>query len=127
MATRKLSALEFLDRLIGAPVTLGKYLEAIRLGEEMSQPAFARQLGISRSHLNDIEKGRKAVSPERAARFARLLGYSEIGMVQMALQDLVDADGLKLRVRVHPVDPPKAPRAPRPARAARAAGSARAA
>jgi transcriptional regulator with XRE-family HTH domain len=40
------------------------------------QPELAKKLGISKSHLNDIEKGRKAVSPERAARFAKILGYA---------------------------------------------------
>ena len=64
------------------------------------QPAFARTLGISKSHLNDIEKGRKAVSPERAARFAQELGYSEARLVKLALQDLVDRGGLKLQVEV---------------------------
>ena len=50
--------------------------------------------------LNDIEKGRKAVSPERAARFAKVLGYSEARLVQLALQDLVNRGGLNLRVDV---------------------------
>ena len=72
----------------------------MRLGEEMTQPAFAKKLGISKSHLNDIEKGRKAVSPERAARFAQELGYSEARLVKLALQDLVDRGGLKLQVDV---------------------------
>jgi transcriptional regulator with XRE-family HTH domain len=57
-------------------------------------------LGISKSHLNDLEKGRKAVSPERAARFAACLGYSEARFVKLALQDLVDRGGLKLLVDV---------------------------
>lgn len=100
MVTRKSSSLRFLEKESGGPVTLGKFLEAVRLGEDMTQPAFARMLGISKSHLNDIEKGRKAVSPERAARFAELLGYSEARLVKLALQDLVDRGGLKLLVEV---------------------------
>ena len=32
-------------------------------------------LGVSRSHLCDVEKGRKVVSPERAAAWAKLLGF----------------------------------------------------
>ena len=100
MSTRKSDAVRFLEKLTGGPVTLGRFLEAVRLGEELTQPAFAKRLGLSRSHLNDIEKGRKAVSPERAARFAKALGYSQARFVQLALQDLVNRGGLKLQVDV---------------------------
>jgi transcriptional regulator with XRE-family HTH domain len=75
-------------------------MEAVRLGEEMTQPEFARKLRISKSHLNDIEKGRKAVSPDRAARFAEVLGYSQARLVKLALQDLVNRGGLRLHVDV---------------------------
>lgn len=100
MNTKKSAALNFLEDLTGGPVTLGKLLEAIRLGEEISQPEFARLLKISKSHLNDIEKGRKAVSPERAARFAKILGYSRERFVALSLQGLVDQAGLRLKVDV---------------------------
>jgi antitoxin HigA-1 len=100
MTTKKSDAVRFLEKLTGGPVTLGRFLEAVRLGEELTQPAFAKRLGLSRSHLNDIEKGRKGVSPERAARFAKVLGYSRARLVQLALQDLVNRGGLKLLVDV---------------------------
>ncbi|PIT99127.1 MAG: XRE family transcriptional regulator [Bdellovibrionales bacterium CG10_big_fil_rev_8_21_14_0_10_45_34] len=100
MNTKKSSTRKFLEKLTGGPVTLGRLLESIRLGEESSQAQFAKRLHISRSHLNDIEKGNKAVSPERAARFARALGHSEERFVELALQSLVDEAGLKLKVMV---------------------------
>jgi transcriptional regulator with XRE-family HTH domain len=100
MSTKKSDAVRFLEKLTGGPVTLGRFLEAVRVGDELTQPAFAKRLGLSRSHLNDIEKGRKAVSPERAARFAKILGYSEARLVKLALQDLVNRGGLKLHVDV---------------------------
>jgi transcriptional regulator with XRE-family HTH domain len=93
-------ASSFLRKLTGGPVTLGKLLLAIRLGEEMTQPEFARKLGISKSHINDIEKGRKMVSPERAAKFAKVLGFSEERFVELALQAILDEAGLKLKVDV---------------------------
>src|SRR5258708_6343025 len=98
--SRKSEAVRFLKRLTGGPVTLGRFLEAVRQGEEMTQPEFARKLHLSKSPLHHIEKGRKAVSPDRAARFAKVLGYSEARMVKLALQDLVDRGGLKLQVEV---------------------------
>jgi transcriptional regulator with XRE-family HTH domain len=62
--------------------------------------AFAKLLGVSRSHLCDIEQGRRIVSPERAARFAQALHQSEAQFVRLALQDQLRAAGLKLTVEV---------------------------
>ena len=89
-----------LDKLARGSLTFSRLLEAIRLGEEMSQVSFAKKLGISRSHLCDIEKGRKTVSPARAAKFARILGYSDKQFIGLVLQDLVQKDGLKLKITV---------------------------
>jgi len=63
--------------LTGGPLTFGKMLQAVRDGDELTLEVFAKRIGVSRQSLCDIEKGRKGVSPERAARWARLLGYPE--------------------------------------------------
>lgn len=97
-AGKGVDAAEFLLKLVG-PLTLSNLLLAHRQGEEMSQAAFARLLGISKSHLSDIECGRKAVSPDRAARFARALQLSEAQFVRLALQDILDRAGLRFKVR----------------------------
>lgn len=99
---KKSSAMRFLESVTGGPLTLGGLLRAIRQGEEASQADFARQLGISRSHLCDIEKGRKTVSLRRASQFARMLGYSEAQFARLALQELVEEAGLELTVQVVP-------------------------
>jgi transcriptional regulator with XRE-family HTH domain len=98
--SKKSEAMRFLDKLIGEPETFGGLLEAIRLSDEVSQANFAKKLGISRSQLCDIEKGRKKVSPERAARYAKILGYSELSFVELALQDLLTESGMSFKVRV---------------------------
>ena len=90
----------FIEQLVGGPITLGALIEAIRQGEEETQTEFAGRLGISKSHLCDIEKERKLVSPERAARFAELLGYSPEQFVRLALQDTVSRAGLHYTVQV---------------------------
>src|SRR5438477_9060031 len=90
--------LPLLLKTTGGPVTLGKLLEAIRLAEDVSQVEFSKRLSISKSHLNDIEKGRKWVSPERAARFAKILKYSPERFVTLSLQEIVDESGLKYQV-----------------------------
>ncbi|OGQ49542.1 MAG: transcriptional regulator [Deltaproteobacteria bacterium RIFCSPLOWO2_02_56_12] len=100
MRTKKKSdAMKFLEGLVGV-LTFGGLIEAMRQAEEMSQVEFAKKLGISKQHLCDIEKGRKFVSPERAAKFARILGHSERSFVALALQDIINQGGLKLKVNV---------------------------
>lgn len=96
---RKSAAMKALEKRAG-PLTLGSLLVAIREGEGLSQAAFARTLELSRSHLCDLEKGRKAASPARAAKWASVLGYSQAQFVRLALQDLVEEAGLRLKVSV---------------------------
>jgi DNA-binding transcriptional regulator YiaG len=62
---------------------------------------FAARLGISRSHLCDIEQGRRAVSPERGARFTKALKQQQAQFVHLALQDQVRNAGLRLKVHVY--------------------------
>jgi transcriptional regulator with XRE-family HTH domain len=94
------SAIKFMERLTGGPLTFGKMLQAVREGDELTLEVFAKRIGVSRQNLCDIEKGRKGVSPERAARWARLLGYPEAQWVRLALQAELDAAGLKYRVEI---------------------------
>jgi transcriptional regulator with XRE-family HTH domain len=102
MTTKKKpsEALKFLETLTGSKLTLANLLLAIRQGEEMSQVEFAKLLGISRQYLCDIEHGRRSISPKAAAGIAKKLGYSQQQFVRLCLQDLVDRDGLKLKIDV---------------------------
>jgi len=92
---------EFLEGLIGGPLTLGAALSGIRESDGESLSQFAARLGISRTHLCDIEQGRRTVSPERAARFAKALKQHQAQFVRLALQDQVRNAGLRLKVDVH--------------------------
>ena len=92
-------ATAFLEQLVG-PLTFGGMLRSIRLGEDISLATFAKRLGISRTNLSDIELGRRGVSVERAAAWAKLLGYHEGQFVQLAFQAQLDEAGLKLKVDV---------------------------
>jgi transcriptional regulator with XRE-family HTH domain len=101
MTTKKQSdTMRFLEKTAGRPLSLGGLIESIREGEDASQVSFAKKLGISPSHLCDIEKGRKVVSPERAAKFARILKRSPEQFVKLALQGLLDEVGLKMKIDV---------------------------
>jgi transcriptional regulator with XRE-family HTH domain len=92
-------ALAYFQRTTGS-LTLGRALAAIRDAEEVSLAAFAKRLRISRAYLCDVEQGRRGVSPEKAAAWARALGQPAQVFVALALQDSVRAAGLKFRVSV---------------------------
>ncbi len=101
MTTKKKSkAIKFLDKTIGAAMSFGSNLEAIRLADSLSQAAFAKKLGISQAHLSQIEKGSKLVSPERAKSFAKILGYSDITFVELALQDQLRKANIKMKIHL---------------------------
>jgi len=98
--TKSVDAVQFLEDLCGGPLTLGSWIETIRVTDEYTFESMARLLGVSRGHLCDIEKGRKGLSPERAAKWAKLLGYSEAQFVALSLQASLDAAGLKYSVKL---------------------------
>jgi transcriptional regulator with XRE-family HTH domain len=75
-------------------------LEALRKADEISQVTFAKSLGISKAHLCDIEKGRRLVSPGRAAKFAKVLRHPPEYFVKLALEDLMREEGLELKIEV---------------------------
>ena len=98
--SRDSSESKFIESILGGPLTFGMAVEALRLRDEISQAAFARKIGISRQYLCDVEKGRRLVSLEQAARFAKALGHPPSVLVQLAIQDSVRESGLKLKVTV---------------------------
>lgn len=92
--------LDFLESLIGKKPSLGDYILSIRQGEELSQVAFAKMLGISRQNLCDIEHNRRFLSPRMAADFAEKLGYSAKHFVRLCFQDMLDREGLSFSVDI---------------------------
>ena len=92
--------LKSIEKITGAKLTLGKLIWAIRQADEISQVDFAAKLKITRQHLCDIERGRKAISPKLAAKYASILGYSKEQFIRLSLQDIVDRDGLNVQVEV---------------------------
>jgi transcriptional regulator with XRE-family HTH domain len=97
---KKSAAMKYLERLRGGPLTFGALVHSIRETDEHTLEDLAKRLGVSRSHLCDIEKGRRAVSAERASRWAATLGYPEALFVKLAMQAELDAAGIKLKIEV---------------------------
>lgn len=94
------TTLKKIEKITGSKLTLGKLIWAIRKADDISQIDFSEKLKISKQHLCDIERGRKSVSPELSAKYAKILGYSEEQFVRLALQDLVDRQGLNFDVKI---------------------------
>ena len=73
--TKENNTVRLLEKPTDKPVTIGGALRAIRQERKIPLSEFARILGISQSHLSNIEHERKGTSPARAESFAKLLGY----------------------------------------------------
>lgn len=93
------SYFEKLEKQYGS-LTFGDLLKAWREGEDLSQTAFAKKIGLSVQNLNDLEKGRRIPSPTRAARIARKLGLPETALIQLALRDSLAKEGFHYEVKL---------------------------
>jgi DNA-binding XRE family transcriptional regulator len=94
------SAKMVLERLNGGPLTFGQLVEPIRKCDEISQAELARQLGISKQNLCDLEKGRKTASIERAVKFAQVLNYPVPMFIGTLLEEQVRKAGLKIKIKM---------------------------
>jgi transcriptional regulator with XRE-family HTH domain len=76
--------------------SFGELIKSFRLCEELTQVELAKKVGISKQHLSAIENGVKAVSPSRAAKFAKALGYPADQFVVAAIEDELREAGIDL-------------------------------
>ena len=93
------SYFEKLEKQYGV-LTFGSLLKAWREGEDLTQTAFAKKVGLSVQNLNDLEKGRRIPTPSRAARIAKKLGLPEIGVIELALRDSLAKEGFHYEVKL---------------------------
>jgi transcriptional regulator with XRE-family HTH domain len=94
-----ISARQYLEKVSGK-LTLGTAIRSIRLGEEVSQTAFAKKLKVSTQYLCDLEHNRKIVSAKKAKKFAEILGHSPEQFVALAIQDSLNHDGIHMLVEI---------------------------
>lgn len=95
----KTQAEEVLESLVG-PLTLQNFIESIREGEEWSKKEMAEALGVSPTYYSDLVAGKKPVSPQKAAKWAELLGYDALQFVELALQDQLKRNHLPFKVQL---------------------------
>ena len=93
------SYFEKLEKQYGT-LTFGDLLKAWREGEDMTQTAFAKKVGLSVQNLNDLEKSRRIPTPTRAARLAKKLGLPEMGVIELAIRDSLIKEGFKYEVKL---------------------------
>jgi len=89
-----------LQKITKKKLTLGSFLWSIRMCDEKTQSAFARTLGISSQYLCDIENGRRMVSPLTAKKFSEKLRYMPEQFVELAIQDMLDHEKIKMKVYI---------------------------
>ena len=101
MTTKKdnLKLKDFLERELG-PFSFGNFMRGARASKDLSQVEMSDFLGISKSTLCDIEKGRQLVSPSLAARIARKCRLSIAVAVEASIQDQLRKAGLQFRVKL---------------------------
>jgi transcriptional regulator with XRE-family HTH domain len=97
MSTKNKLAEDVLQKLLGR-VTFGKLLKSHRLGLRLTQVQMAKTLGILKQELCNIEKGHKIISPERAKKFAEILGFSPQIFVKYAIQDQLAKIGITTEI-----------------------------
>ncbi len=95
---KKSKARVFLEKLNNGHLTFAQLFSSIREGEEMTQEDFGRLLGISRQKVCDFEKGRRLPSPDKAASFAKKLGYYPESFAKLIIEEQLKKAGLKLKV-----------------------------
>ena len=89
-----------LEKMIGGPLTFAGFVRGARGSRDMSQVAMAKFLGISKSTLCDIEKGRQLVSPALAAKIAKKCQLSVEVAIMTSFRDQLRKAKLDFEVHV---------------------------
>lgn len=97
---KKDTAADKLKKILNEDMSFAMLLRSIRTRDYLTQKTLADKLGVSVSHISDLENGRKFVSVERASEFAKKLGESEKFFIMLALQDQLTNADLDYEVKV---------------------------
>ena len=81
-------------------ISLGSLIWSIRLCSGKSQEKFAKELCVSSSFLSDLEDEIVFIVPSTAKYLAKKLGYPPEQFVELCLQDMLNREGIKMKVTV---------------------------
>ena len=82
------------------PLSLADLLILYRKDKDLTQTQMANKLGISKQKLCDFEKSRRLPSIKMVAKWAKKLKHPQKIWVQIALQDQLRRNKLKLKVSI---------------------------
>ena len=99
MSTEKMSLSNLLEKELGQ-VSFGGFLRGARASKDLTQTEMAKMLGMAKSTLCDIEKGRQRVSASLAKKIAIKAGLSVEVAIQACLQDQIRKVGMKHQVKL---------------------------
>ncbi|MDR2499498.1 MAG: helix-turn-helix domain-containing protein [Treponema sp.] len=71
---------------------LGRNLKRLRGKKNLSQLALANSAGLTHNFINEIENGRKWVSPDTIAKLTGVLGISPYELFISGIKGSVDTD-----------------------------------
>jgi len=76
MTVSKSTRVDVSDPHSDLPIPPGEYLEEVLEACDMSKAELARRMGRPATKLNEIYKGRKAITPQTAMQLEMVLGLS---------------------------------------------------
>lgn len=85
---------------IHGQLSFATFMLGIRTTLGLSQVDMSKKIGISKSALCEIEKGRTLVSPQAAIRYAKKAGFSETVALEASFQDQLRKINIKKYVRI---------------------------
>lgn len=91
------NALKYLLKEFGE-LSFSEMIHSLRTADEVTQAELAREIGISKGILCDIEKGRRLPTFEQAKNMAEYLGYPIEGFLSILIQDQLKQADLSMKV-----------------------------
>lgn len=86
MNTSSIDALEA-TKDIWKKMTFGGLIRSLRISDDISQVKLAKQIGVSKQFLSDVEHNRKEVGISFAKKIADALGYSVEPLIELLIRD----------------------------------------
>lgn len=102
MSTKKTDNLNALEatKYIWNEMTFGGLVRSLRISDEISQVKLARNIGVSKQFLSDVEHNRKEVGIEFAKKISDALGYSIEPLIELLIRDQLRKQHLNYSVEL---------------------------
>lgn len=81
-------------------MTFGGLIRSLRMSDEISQVELAKQLGVSKQFLSDVEHNRKDVGMAFAKKVSSVLGYSIEPLLELLIREQLKRQHLNYTVEI---------------------------